>query len=101
LADGRRVGLWTLSWRIAKVVILASAPGKAFDDAVALFKAYPERFEVWCGIGYTGFDQPGFDRHAVAGLERCHRAGAAGGPILVLAPGLEELDPRVERGARG
>ena len=31
---------------IAKVVILASAPGQAFDDAVALFKAYPERFEL-------------------------------------------------------
>jgi predicted TIM-barrel fold metal-dependent hydrolase len=68
---------------IAKVVILASAPGTAFDDAVALFKAYPERFEVWCGIDYTGFDQPGFARRAVAELERCHRAGAAGVGELV------------------
>jgi hypothetical protein len=35
---------------IAKIIILASAPRKAFDDAVALFRPYPERFEVWCGI---------------------------------------------------
>src|SRR6516162_6489186 len=55
---------------IAKVIILASAPGKAFDDAVALFQAYPERFEVWCGIDYTGFDQPGFAQHALAELAR-------------------------------
>jgi predicted TIM-barrel fold metal-dependent hydrolase len=68
---------------IAKVIILASAPGKAFDDAVALFQAYPERFEVWCGIDYTGFDQPGFAQHALAELARCHRAGAAGVGELV------------------
>jgi len=68
---------------IAKAVILASAPGKAFDDAVALYTTYPERFEVWCGIAYTGYDQPGFAARAIAELERCHRAGAVGVGELV------------------
>jgi predicted TIM-barrel fold metal-dependent hydrolase len=77
---------------IAKVIILASAPGKAFDDAVALFKPYPERFEVWCGIDYTGFDQPGFAEHAIAELERCRRSGAAGvGELVDKGRGLSGL----------
>jgi Predicted metal-dependent hydrolase of the TIM-barrel fold len=45
---------------------------------VALYGKYPDRFEVWCGIDYTGFDQPGFGAHAVAELERCLKAGARG-----------------------
>jgi len=45
---------------------------------VAKYGRHPKRFAVWCGIDYTGFDQPGFGPAAVAELERCHKAGAAG-----------------------
>ena len=36
------------------------------------------RFEVWCGFDYTGYDKPGWEKHAVAELERCYKKGATG-----------------------
>ena len=68
---------------VAKAVILVSGPGKAFDDAAALFKGYPERFVLWCGIDYKGFDEPGYSDRAIAELERCFKAGAVGVGELV------------------
>jgi predicted TIM-barrel fold metal-dependent hydrolase len=35
-------------------------------------------FDIWCGFDYTGYDQPGWQAHAIAELERCHRKGAVG-----------------------
>jgi predicted TIM-barrel fold metal-dependent hydrolase len=61
-----------------KVVILSGATGKKFDEVLAKFGRYPKRFDVWCGIDYTGFDQPGYGPAAVAELERCRKAGARG-----------------------
>jgi predicted TIM-barrel fold metal-dependent hydrolase len=63
---------------IAKVVILSGATGQAFDNALALFGKYPDRFELWCGVNYAGFDAPGFGPAAVAEMERCWKAGAVG-----------------------
>jgi len=63
---------------IEKSIIMVGATGKTFDDAVALFGKHPERFELWCGIDYTGFDQPDFAARAIAELERCQRKGAVG-----------------------
>ncbi len=63
---------------VARSVVMVGATGKTFDDAVRLFGKYPDRFELWCGIDYQGFDQPGFADRAIAELERCHRLGAVG-----------------------
>ena len=63
---------------IEKTIILAGSTGAKFDQVLAKYRRHPKRFEVWCGIDYTGFDQPGFGPGAVAELERCRRAGAAG-----------------------
>jgi len=63
---------------IAKSIVMAGATGKAFDDVVTRFQKYPDRFEMWCGIDYSGFDSPGFAERAIAELERCARAGARG-----------------------
>src|SRR5437667_4906900 len=63
---------------VAKSIVMVGATGKRFDDAVALFQKYPDRFELWCGIDYTGFDQPGFAERSIAELERCAKAGARG-----------------------
>jgi predicted TIM-barrel fold metal-dependent hydrolase len=63
---------------VAKTIIMVGATGKTFDAALALFHKYPDRFDVWCGLDLTGFDQPGFAQHAIAELERCCRAGARG-----------------------
>lgn len=63
---------------IAKAVVLTMATGKRFDEIYALYAKYPDRFEVWCGFDYTGYDQPGFGPAAVKELERCYKAGARG-----------------------
>src|SRR2546421_11730467 len=45
---------------VAKSIVMIGAAGPRFDDVVALYTKHPDRFEPWCGIDYTGFDQPGF-----------------------------------------
>lgn len=63
---------------IERTVIMTGATGARFDQIMARFNRHPKRFIVWCGIDYTGFDQPGFGPAAVAELERCRKAGASG-----------------------
>ena len=63
---------------INKVIILTGQTGKQFDDIYKLYSRYPERFELWCGLDYTGYDKPGFGPAAVKELERCYRVGARG-----------------------
>ena len=63
---------------IEKTIVLTDATGKAFVGRVASIAAYPDRFELWCGFDYTGYDQPGFGPQAVRELEKCHEAGAQG-----------------------
>jgi hypothetical protein len=63
---------------VERSIVMVGATGKVFDDAMALYGKYPDCFELWCGIDYAGFDQPGFTERAIAELERCHRVGAVG-----------------------
>ena len=63
---------------IEKTLILTAATGARFDSIHALYSKYPDRFEVWCGFDYTGYDKPGFGPAAVTELERCYKVGARG-----------------------
>lgn len=63
---------------IEKSILLTKSHGAEFDSIVAAYSKYPDRFDFWCGIDYTGYDQPGFGPGAVAELERCFKAGAKG-----------------------
>ena len=42
------------------------------------YARYKDRFDIWCGFDYTGFDKPGWEKHALEELERCHKKGAKG-----------------------
>ena len=64
--------------KITKTIILTMSTGKAFDSLVNVYGKYPDRFELWCGFDYTGYDKPGFGPAAVAELERCYKKGAKG-----------------------
>ncbi len=89
---------------IARTVVMTGATGKRFDESVALYERHRDRFELWCGVDYTGFDQPGFGPGAVAELERCVRAGAVGvgelsdkgGGLRGNSGGLHLDDPRMD-----
>ncbi|SPE57282.1 Amidohydrolase 2 [Verrucomicrobia bacterium] len=63
---------------IQKTIILSGATGKKFDEILARYGKFPDRFEVWCGLDYSEFDQSGYGPAALAELERCHQAGATG-----------------------
>ncbi len=64
---------------IEKTIILSHATGAEFDSIYALYTGcFPDRFVVWCGFDYTGYDQPSYGPEAVAELERCYKVGARG-----------------------
>lgn len=63
---------------IAKSIILTGMTGDAFDQVYAMYAKFPDRFEVWCGLDYTGYDQPGFAAKVIKELERCYKVGARG-----------------------
>jgi predicted TIM-barrel fold metal-dependent hydrolase len=64
---------------IAKTVILSAETGVGFDTVAEKYSMYPEQFEIWCGLDYTGYDSdPQWTDHAIKELERCHALGAKG-----------------------
>ncbi len=101
------VGRWVATMDavgIARSVIMPGATGTQFDDLLRLYRRHPDRFEVWCGIDYAGFDQPGYGPAAVAELERSTRMGAAGvgelsdkgGGLRRNSGGMHLDDPRMD-----
>ena len=52
--------------------------GTEFDAIYRKYAKYPDRFELWCGLDLTGYDQPGFGAATIKELERCHQTGARG-----------------------
>lgn len=63
---------------IDKAIVLTQSTGKEFDALYAKYAIYPDRFELWCGLDYTGYDRTDFGPAAVKELERCHKMGARG-----------------------
>ncbi len=63
---------------IVKTIILSYSTGAGFDSVIDKYIRYKDRFDVWCGFDYTGFDQPGWQQHAISELERCYKKGARG-----------------------
>lgn len=63
---------------VEKSMILTMTTGKEFDDIQKKYATHPDRFEVWCGLDFSGYDKPGFPASAIKELERCHDRGARG-----------------------
>ena len=63
---------------VEKTIILTMTTGAEFDEIQRKYAKYPERFEMWCGFDFAGYDKPGFGPAAVKELERCKQAGARG-----------------------
>ncbi len=63
---------------VAKRVILSYSTGARFDSIVDKYARYKDRFDIWCGFDYTGYETPGWEKHATKELERCHKKGAKG-----------------------
>jgi uncharacterized protein len=63
---------------IEKTIILTMATGAGFDEINRKYSKFPQRFELWCGLDFSGYDKPGFGPAAIKELERCRQAGARG-----------------------
>ena len=63
---------------IDKTVVQTYATGARFDSIAALYQVHGDRFILFCGFDYRGYDQPGFGPAAVKELERCCGKGARG-----------------------
>ncbi|MGN6490541.1 MAG: amidohydrolase family protein [Agriterribacter sp.] len=63
---------------IEKTVLLTMASGVGFDSIYKAYAPYLNRFELWCGFDYTGYNEPGWSAKAVKELERCVKMGAKG-----------------------
>lgn len=75
---------------VEKTIILTGATGAEFDGISRNYAKHSERFEMWCGFDFTGYNKPSFAASAVKELERCHAAGARGvGEIHDKGKGLE------------
>lgn len=79
---------------IDKIIILTYAHGAKFDSLVEVYSSYPDKFDLWCGFDYTGYNETGFGPAAVAELERCYNMGAKGvGELGDKGKGLFYSDP--------
>ncbi|MBS3772024.1 MAG: hypothetical protein KGY69_17355, partial [Bacteroidales bacterium] len=63
---------------IEKSIILSTATGAEFDSIVDRYSAYPARFDIWCGIDYSGYKSDDWPARAIEELKRCHAMGAKG-----------------------
>ena len=58
---------------VEKTIILTKATGAEFRDISTKYAKHGERFEMWCGLNFTGLGAV-----TLKELERCHDAGAKG-----------------------
>jgi predicted TIM-barrel fold metal-dependent hydrolase len=79
---------------IEKSIILTKATGRKFDSIVRKYSEYPDRFDIWCGIDYSGYKTDEWLKSAIKELERCHAMGAEGvGELGDKGEGLFYCDP--------
>ena len=93
---------------VEKTIILTYQTGTKFDSIYNAYSKYGDRFEVWCGFDYSGYEEAGYVQKAIKELERCFKVGAKGvgelgdkglgmansGPTP--APGMHFNDPRMQ-----
>jgi uncharacterized protein len=63
---------------IEKTIILTMTTGAEFDRIYKEYSKHGEHFEMWCGLDFTGYNQPGFASSVVKELKRCCQTGARG-----------------------
>ncbi len=92
---------------VEKTVILSKGTGPEFDALSKTYGAFPDRFDLWCGLDFSQYDSPAFSAVAIQELERCYRHGAKGVGELSdkgegfafgksFARGLHADDPRMD-----
>lgn len=52
--------------------------GEPIDVFMERYRDYPDRFGFWCSFDYTGFDEPDWEKRAIASLVHYHKLGVIG-----------------------
>jgi predicted TIM-barrel fold metal-dependent hydrolase len=74
---------------IEKAIVFTGTTGSRFDTIVKMFSGYEDRFDLWCGFDYNGYENQGYGPEAVKELERCYKLGAKGvGEIMFKGKGI-------------
>ena len=64
---------------IEKTIVLTFETGDRFDEIFNQYKKFQNRFSLWCGFDYTGYDKnPKWTDNAIRELHRCKNIGAKG-----------------------
>jgi uncharacterized protein len=64
---------------IEKTIVLTFESGEKFDAIFNQYKSYKQRFSLWCGFDYTGYDNNSkWTDNAIRELQRCRQLGAQG-----------------------
>jgi predicted TIM-barrel fold metal-dependent hydrolase len=64
---------------IEKTVVLTFETGKNFDAIMKQYAPFKQRFSLWCGFDYTGYDtDKNWTKNAISELRRCKDSGAEG-----------------------
>lgn len=86
---------------IERSVVLTGATGENFDEIFELYSKYPDRFFMYVGLNYDGYEEDDWADNMVEELRRVAELGAVGigethdkGPGL--APGMHPDDPRMD-----
>jgi len=90
---------------VQKTILLTYAVGNTFDSLERVYGKFPGRFELWCGIDFRGYNEPGWSEKAVKEIQRCYKMGARGiGEIhdkgAGLRSGLDSNETKVTVGMR-
>lgn len=84
---------------IEKTILLTYQTGQSFDSIYDLYSKYEDRFEIWCGIDYTGYNEPGWTKKAIKELVRSYNKGARGvGELGDKGKGLSYSQPTAAKG---
>lgn len=62
---------------VEKSVVFA-VTGTKFDSSYAVYFKYPDKFQVFCGIDYSGYQEKGWSEKSVNELLRCIKRGVVG-----------------------
>lgn len=88
---------------IERSVVLTKKTGTAFDSVYELYSKYPDRFDVYCGIDYTGYEEDDWSQKAAEQFRRDVEAGCEGlgelhdkGGGMSFAPDMHPDDPRMD-----
>ncbi len=49
-----------------------------FEEVIAKYADYPDRFRFWCSFDYTDFDNADWEQRALEALQKCYELGAVG-----------------------